>query len=268
MDLFYAAGGYEDWLSKDYDSPVATLIDIDIHGESVGYCEQPLESDTYLEYGATAAYYGHGSGGGRHSSDSGESSHAVMSRAHFAADLAAGEATSPSRVARSAAAGRGSTDSSYLSAVVKGVKRQREDRDCGAGASADSHHLASEDSHSVKLTREERRRADLERDRQKFKPHSIKASIFQVLEEAGPRGLQVAQIVEVTQERGMKDWRGVLTPKCTVSASCCTDPVFVRVAPGTFALRALLDEDVVPPRRPPAALRRRKRTRTSYTTYA
>ena len=123
---------------------------------SVGYCEQPLESDTYLEYGATAAYYGHGSGGGRHSSDSGESSHAVMSRAHFAADLAAGEATSPSRVARSAAAGRGSADSSYLSAVVKGVKRQREDRDCGAGASADSHHLASEDSHSVKLTREER----------------------------------------------------------------------------------------------------------------
>ena len=60
----------------------------------------------------------------------------------------------------------------------------------------------------------------LERDRGKFKPHSIKASIFQVLEEAGPEGLQVSQIFQVTQERGMKDWRGVLTPKCTASASC------------------------------------------------
>ena len=108
----------------------------------------------------------------------------------------------------------------------------------------------------------------LERDRGKFKPHSIKASIFQVLEEAGPEGLQVSQIVQVTQERGMKDWRRLLTPKCTVSASCSTDSVFVRVAPGTFALRALLDGDKVPATPPSPVLRRRKRTRTSYHCFA
>ena len=106
---------------------------------------------------------------------------------------------------------------------------------------------------------------DLEQDRAKFKPHSIKASIFQVLEEAGPAGLQVSQIVEITQERGMKDWRGVLTPKCTVSASCSTDPVFVRVAPGTFALRALLDKDSIPV--VSTVVRKRKRIRTSYKQY-
>jgi len=88
------------------------------------------------------------------------------------------------------------------------------------------------------------------------------------MEEAGPEGLQVSQIVQVTQERGMKDWRRVLTPKCTVSASCSTDSVFVRVAPGTFALRALLDGDKVPATPPSPVLRRRKRTRTSYHCFA
>ena len=90
-----------------------------------------------------------------------------------------------------------------------------------------------------------------------------------MLEEAGLGGLQVAQIVEITQERGMKDWRGVLTPKCTVSASCSTDPVFVRVAPGTFALRALVDPGPAKGIQGQATgLRRRKRTRTSYHCYA
>ena len=88
---------------------------------------------------------------------------------------------------------------------------------------------------------------NLEEDKAKFKLGSVKASIFHVLLEAGPKGLSVSQIVATTQALGLKDWTGVATPKCTVSAACSTDPIFVRVAPGTFALRAIPGVIEVPP---------------------
>ena len=87
----------------------------------------------------------------------------------------------------------------------------------------------------------------LDEDKAKFKLGSVKASIFHVLLEAGPKGLSVSQIVATTQALGLKDWTGVATPMCTVSAACSTDPIFVRVAPGTFALRAIPGVIEVPP---------------------
>ena len=59
----------------------------------------------------------------------------------------------------------------------------------------------------------------LDEDKAKFKLGSVKASIFHVLLEAGPKGLSVSQIVATTQALGLKDWTGVATPKCTVSGS-------------------------------------------------
>ena len=88
---------------------------------------------------------------------------------------------------------------------------------------------------------------NIEEDRARFKPGSVKASIFHVLFEAQKSGLSVSQIVSTTQALGLKDWTGVATPKCTVSAACSTDPIFVRVAPGTFALRAIPGVIEVPP---------------------
>ena len=81
----------------------------------------------------------------------------------------------------------------------------------------------------------------LEQDRAKLTahPHTLKAGVFQLLEEAGPSGLQGHKIVELTGARGMKDWSCSSTPMNTISALCShNSDLFIRIAPSTYALRA------------------------------
>ncbi|UPR02403.1 HARE-HTH domain-containing protein [Chloropicon primus] len=276
LDLFCEPEGYRDWLTTAYDSPVSTLIDIDIHGESVA--DQRV-SPYYTEYGMSfdgfgISYVPYGEAQGRLLVEGDFDGNCSSLRSEYSDSRRGGKAgrehdctaTSPVKGELK----RTKSGNYICSRGSMSRKREREskaeDLDYGSGGENSTFDMRKHtaktnsrgDSHGSVVNT-----SILEQDRAKFKPHSIKASIFQVLEEAGPRGLQVAQIVEVTQERGMKDWRGVLTPKCTVSASCSTDPVFVRVAPGTFTLRALLDMSSIPVAKS-TTLRKRKRTRTSY----
>jgi hypothetical protein len=58
--------------------------------------------------------------------------------------------------------------------------------------------------------------ADMETARARFKPGAIKHQLFHLLEEAGPSGLKVQQIIELMQERGLKDWSTISVPRNTV----------------------------------------------------
>ena len=84
--------------------------------------------------------------------------------------------------------------------------------------------------------------AALASDRQRFNPGSIKAAVFEVLEGASTRGMHVTDIVKACESRGLRSFEAVSVPRKTVESACHTDPVFVRVAPGTFALRAFMQE--------------------------
>ena len=68
---------------------------------------------------------------------------------------------------------------------------------------------------------------------------TIKWICFQVLKEAGPQGLLLSEIVERTQEKGLKDWTSVRQPSNTVNACCSGDPAFVKVAPARVGLACL-----------------------------
>ena len=84
--------------------------------------------------------------------------------------------------------------------------------------------------------------AALAYDRQRFNPGSTKAAVFEVLEGASTRGMHVTDIVKACESRGLRSFDTVSVPRKTVESACHTDPVFVRVAPGTFALRAFMQE--------------------------
>ncbi len=303
LDLFAGTEGFKDWLSKDYDDPVSTLIDIDID-ESVGYQDElgemgtphseytiidsfrrdSLETELALQFGNVDPH--DNLSAARHSSCDSEVGESLRVENEFAD----GTATSPAkpegklgkrkRISPSVKYADLGTlmyhnepaKTNHANASHTYVEGKAEPTDYNSTDERKDFEGSSGETSMVDVRRLARQFSEetskenhtLEQDRAKFKPHSIKACIFQVLEEAGPAGLQVAQIVDITQERGMKDWRGVLTPKCTVSASCSTDSVFVRVAPGTFALRALLDDECIPvtPTR-----RKRKRHRICYNSY-
>jgi hypothetical protein len=67
--------------------------------------------------------------------------------------------------------------------------------------------------------------ADMETARARFKPGAIKHQLFHLLEEAGPSGLKVQQIIDLMQERGLKDWSTISVPRNTVCA--CILPVTI-----------------------------------------
>ena len=81
------------------------------------------------------------------------------------------------------------------------------------------------------------------------KPMSLKEAIILVLQEAGPEGLTVREIVERIKEDELWDWENEQSGPGSVSDACCepsNGDIFVRVAPGTYALWALQDDDFTP----------------------
>jgi hypothetical protein len=58
--------------------------------------------------------------------------------------------------------------------------------------------------------------ADMETARARFKPGSIKNQLFHLCEEAGPPGLKVQRIIDLMQQRGLKDWSTISVPRNTV----------------------------------------------------
>ena len=74
------------------------------------------------------------------------------------------------------------------------------------------------------------------------KPVTLTEAVFTLLQEAGEEGLTCEQMVAMIKEREMYDWKGVKKPKGSISSLCCNHPSIVRVAPNTFALRALREK--------------------------
>merc|ERR1712176_1392188 len=81
------------------------------------------------------------------------------------------------------------------------------------------------------------------------KPKTLKEAIIRVLQEAGPGGLTLKQMVQRIQKRKWWDWESDKAGYHSVS-SICNYPsyrdIFVHVAPGTWALWALQDDDFTP----------------------
>lgn len=73
----------------------------------------------------------------------------------------------------------------------------------------------------------------------RFAPGTVKAAAWQVLAEAGPRGLMIAEIAKRIQKQGLRDLRTSKTPEASVAGGLSRDIVFTRVAPATYALQVL-----------------------------
>lgn len=61
----------------------------------------------------------------------------------------------------------------------------------------------------------------------------------QVLKNYGHKGQSVGRIVEEMSKRGLRDFSSARNAKSSVASTCAHDTAFARVAPGTFALRAV-----------------------------
>lgn len=59
-------------------------------------------------------------------------------------------------------------------------------------------------------------------------------------------GLSLEEIVEQTQQRGLKDWTGVEQKRCSVHATILKDEGFIRLSPGVFALTCLAHPPAIP----------------------
>ncbi len=55
----------------------------------------------------------------------------------------------------------------------------------------------------------------------------------------GHKGQSVGRIVEEMSKRGLRDFSSARNAKSSVASTCAHDTAFARVAPGTFALRAV-----------------------------
>ena len=62
---------------------------------------------------------------------------------------------------------------------------------------------------------------------------------FQVLRNYGPKGRSVGKIVEEMSKKGLREFSSARNAKSSVASTCAHDTAFARVAPGTFALRAV-----------------------------
>ncbi len=63
--------------------------------------------------------------------------------------------------------------------------------------------------------------------------------VVQVLRNYGPKGRSVGKIVEEMSKKGLRDFSSARNAKSSVASTCAHDTAFARVAPGTFALRAV-----------------------------
>ncbi|DBA80639.1 TPA: hypothetical protein ACH3X1_007887 [Trebouxia sp. C0004] len=90
----------------------------------------------------------------------------------------------------------------------------------------------------------------LEEVEQRLQPGSVKHAIFQVLKNYGHKGQSVGKIVEEMSKRGLRDFSSARNAKSSVASTCAHDTAFARVAPGTFALRAVPGVVEVPPSTP------------------
>ncbi|KAL0037869.1 hypothetical protein WJX79_002900 [Trebouxia sp. C0005] len=90
----------------------------------------------------------------------------------------------------------------------------------------------------------------LEEVEQRLQPGSVKHAIFQVLKNHGHKGQSVGRIVEEMSKRGLRDFSSARNAKSSVASTCAHDTAFARVAPGTFALRAVPGVIEVPPSTP------------------
>lgn len=99
--------------------------------------------------------------------------------------------------------------------------------------------MGSNKRHKAELSKEPARLETVEEVEARLGKGTIKGICFHVLKKAGPHGLLLSEIVELTQEMGLKDWSSVRQPSNTVNACCSGDPAFVKVAPGRVGLAAL-----------------------------
>ena len=60
-----------------------------------------------------------------------------------------------------------------------------------------------------------------------------------MLKNYGHKGQSVGRIVEEMSKRGLRDFSSARNAKSSVASTCAHDTAFARVAPGTFALRAV-----------------------------
>lgn len=90
----------------------------------------------------------------------------------------------------------------------------------------------------------------LEEVEQRLQPGSVKHAIFQVLKNYGAKGRSVGKIVEEMAKKGLREFSTARNAKSSVASTCAHDTAFARVAPGTFALRAVPGVVEVPPSTP------------------
>lgn len=63
----------------------------------------------------------------------------------------------------------------------------------------------------------------------------------QVLAQAGPEGLSLAEIVRRMQQQGLRDMtRSSKTPEASIGGALARDAVFWKTAPATFALQTVV----------------------------
>ena len=72
----------------------------------------------------------------------------------------------------------------------------------------------------------------MEEEEARFRPGSVKHTIFTVLKETGPGGMTANEIISRTNELGLRDWSNITSSKNTVVHACIDDSAFTRVAPG------------------------------------
>ena len=63
--------------------------------------------------------------------------------------------------------------------------------------------------------------------------------MLQVLKNYGNKGRSVGKIVEEMSKKGLREFSSARNAKSSVASTCAHDAAFARVAPGTFALRAV-----------------------------
>ncbi|BDA46316.1 probable Bromodomain adjacent to zinc finger domain protein 1A at N-terminal half [Coccomyxa sp. Obi] len=80
----------------------------------------------------------------------------------------------------------------------------------------------------------------VEEEEKRYRPGTNKYIAFQVLKEAGPKGLTVPQIMEASRNAGWKEFDE--TAKRVIQFALASDPGFVRVSKGVYTLRALAPE--------------------------
>jgi hypothetical protein len=90
----------------------------------------------------------------------------------------------------------------------------------------------------------------------RLKPGTVKHSVFVVLrDEAGSKGMAVAEIYAAMQRRGMaSQWSDPRAAKSSIASSCAHDAAFVRIRQGVFALRACLPQSMLDSLTPAAAV--------------